>query len=97
MGAWWRNVLVGTDTGGLKSLGRQLLVLVGDEVNASGEVIDGSLLATEVEDADLGIGDTTVEARLGVRLKGKVSQYVELSCVPDYCPFHDRKRISSST
>ena len=40
-------------------------------MNAGGEVIDGSLLATKVEDADLGVGDTTVEPGLGVRLKTK--------------------------
>ena len=60
------EVLVGANTGGLKSLGRQLLVLVGDEVDAEREVVYAGLLATEVEDPDLGIGYTTVEPALGV-------------------------------
>jgi hypothetical protein len=60
------EVLVGANTGGLERLGGQLLVLVGDQVNAEREVVYVSLLATKVEDADLGIGDTTVEPALGV-------------------------------
>ena len=62
------EVLVGADTGSLEGLGGQLLILVGDEVDAEREVVDVSLLAAKIEDADLGVGDTTVEARLGVRL-----------------------------
>lgn len=62
------NVLVGANTGSLEGLGGDLLILVGDEVNAEGELVDVGLLATEIEDANLGVGDTTVEARLRVRL-----------------------------
>ena len=62
------EVLVGADTGSLESLGAQLLVLVGHQVDAEREVIDGSALAAEIEDADLGVGDTTVEPGLGVGL-----------------------------
>jgi len=62
------EVLVGANTGSLESLGAQLLVLVGDHVDAEREVIDGSALAAEIEDANLGVGDTTVEAGLGVGL-----------------------------
>ena len=62
------HVLVGANTGGFESLGAQLLILVGDEVDAEREVVDVGTLATEVEDANLGVGDTAVEARLGVRL-----------------------------
>jgi hypothetical protein len=62
------EVLVGANTGGLESLGGQLLVLVGDEVDAEREVVYAGLLATEVEDADLGIRYTTVEPALGVGL-----------------------------
>lgn len=40
------DVLVGANTGGLEGLGRELLVLVGDEVSAEGEVVDRGLLAT---------------------------------------------------
>ncbi len=62
------QVLVGANTGGLEGLGAQLLILVGDEVDAEGEVVHVGLLAAKIEDANLGVGDTTVEARLGVRL-----------------------------
>lgn len=62
------DVLVGANTGSLESLGAQLFVLVGNEVDAERELIDTSTLAAKVEDSDLGVGNTTVEARLGVRL-----------------------------
>lgn len=62
------NVLVGANTGGLEGLGAQLLILVGDEVDAEREIVDVRTLAAEVEDSDLGVWHTTVEARLGVRL-----------------------------
>lgn len=38
-------------------------------MNAEREVVNVGTLAAQVKDADLGVGDTTVEARLGVRLK----------------------------
>ena len=60
------HVLVGANTGGLERLGGQLLVLVGDKMDAEREVVYVGLLATEVENADLGIGDTAVEPALGV-------------------------------
>lgn len=44
------HVLVGANTGGFKSLGTQLLVLVGDEVDAERELIDTSTLAAKIED-----------------------------------------------
>ena len=59
------NVLVGANTSGLEGFRRKLLVLVGDEVAAEREVIDGSLLTTEIEDSDLGVGDTTVVSGFG--------------------------------
>jgi hypothetical protein len=62
------EVLVGADTGGLEGLGAQLLILVRHHVDAEREVIDGSALAAEIEDADLRVGDTTVEPGLGVGL-----------------------------
>jgi hypothetical protein len=62
------DVLVCTNTGSLKSFGAHLFVLVGDEVNAERELIDTSTLAAKVEDSDLGVGYTTVETRLRVRL-----------------------------
>lgn len=74
------NSLVGANTGSLKSLRAQLLVLVGDEVDAQREVIDVGTLATQVEDANLGVGDTTVEARLGVRLFGTKNVSLGVFC-----------------
>ena len=62
------HVLVGANTGSLEGLRGDLLILVGDEVNAEGELVNVGLLATEIEDANLGVGYTTVEARLRVRL-----------------------------
>lgn len=62
------EVLVGANTGGFESLGGDLLVLVRDQVDAEGKLVDVGTLAAEIEDADLGVGHTTVEARLGVRL-----------------------------
>lgn len=47
------DVLVRANTGGLERLGGELLVLVGDEMAAEGEVVDGGALAAEIEDADL--------------------------------------------
>lgn len=69
------EVLVGANTGSLEGFGAQLLILVGDEVDAEREVVDIGTLATQVEDADLGVGDTTVEPRLGVRLEFHSCQF----------------------
>lgn len=74
------EVLVGADTGGLEGLGAQLLIFVGHEVDAEREVVDGSALAAKIVDADLWVGDTTVEPGLGVGLRViRVSYTV---CVP---------------
>ena len=62
------EVLVGANTGGLEGLGAQLLILVGDEVDAEREVVNVGLLAAKIEDSDLGVGDTTVESGLRIRL-----------------------------
>lgn len=70
------EVLVGANAGGLEGLGAQLLILVGDEVDAEREVVDVGTLAAEIEDANLGVGDTTVEARLGVRLRCVSTRFV---------------------
>lgn len=67
------KVLVGANASSLKSLAGKLLVLVGDEVDAKREVINICLLATQIEDANLAIGNTTIEARLGIRLVLAVS------------------------
>lgn len=62
------HVLVAANTSSLQGLRAQLLVLVGHQVHAQGEVLHAGLLAAQVEDTDLGIGDTTAEPRLRVRL-----------------------------
>jgi hypothetical protein len=62
------EVLVGANTGGFESLRGQLLVFVGDHVHTGREVIDIGLLTSKIEDTDLWVGDTTVEAGLGVGL-----------------------------
>jgi len=62
------EVLVGADTGGFESLGAQLLIFVRDEVDAEREFVDVGAFTAEIEDTDLRVGHTTVEARLGVRL-----------------------------
>lgn len=74
------EVLIGAYTGGLESLGAQLLILVGDEVDTEGKVIDTGTLATQVEDADLGVGNTAVESRLGIRLPRKKSRVSKPYC-----------------
>jgi hypothetical protein len=61
-------VLVGADTGCFERLGAQLFVLVGHHMDAEREFVDICTLATEVEDSDLRVWDTAVEATLGVRL-----------------------------
>jgi hypothetical protein len=65
---YWINSLVGANTGSLKGLRAQLLILVGNQVNAQRELVNVCLLASEIEDANLWVGDTTVEAGLWVRL-----------------------------
>lgn len=62
------EVLVGTNTSCLKGLGRELLVLVRDEVHAERELIDAGTLTAQIEDADLGVGNTAVETGLWVGL-----------------------------
>ena len=47
------DVLVGANTGGLESLARKLLILVGNKVAAEGELVDGGTLAAKIEDTDL--------------------------------------------
>jgi hypothetical protein len=48
-----RHVLVGANTGGFQSLGRQLFVLIRDQVGAEGEVIDRGTFTAKIEDTDL--------------------------------------------
>jgi hypothetical protein len=62
------KILVGANTSGFKSLRRKLLVLIRDQVDTEREFVDTSTLASQIKDPDLRVGDTAVEARLGVRL-----------------------------
>jgi len=70
------DVLVGTDTGGLKRFGGELLIFIRNHVDAERKFIDVGALAAEVEDADFGVGNTAVEAGFGVRLLRYSCQYV---------------------
>lgn len=54
------HVFVGADTGGLERLGRELLVLVRDEVAAERELIDRRTFASEVENPDLGVWNAAI-------------------------------------
>ena len=62
------DILVGSNASGLEGLAGKLLVLVRDQVDAKGEVVDVGLLPAQIENADLGIGHSAVEAGFGVRL-----------------------------
>jgi len=83
------EVLVGANASGFKGLGGQLLVLVGDKVDAEREVVYVGALATEIENADLGIRYTTVEPALGVL------QPVSLPFVSSLCCFQSHVRACS--
>lgn len=62
------HVLVGSNTGGFKSLGGDLLLFARNEMDSAGEFIPVGFLHTAVVHSNLRVGDTTVESRLGVRL-----------------------------
>lgn len=62
------EILVGANTGGFKSLGAQLFVLIGNEMDAERELVDTGTLSSKIEDTDLRIWDTTVESGLWVWL-----------------------------
>jgi len=49
------DVLVGANTTGLKSLGRDLLLLTAEQVDAEGELVNTGLLTTKIVDTDLGV------------------------------------------
>ena len=48
-----RDVFVGADTGSLECLAGELLVLIGDEMAAEGELVHRGTLATEIKNTDL--------------------------------------------
>ena len=56
------HVLVSSNTGGLESFRSDLLLLVGNHMDASGEHAPVSLLLATVVHSDLGVRHTTVEA-----------------------------------
>lgn len=62
------QVFVGANTGSFQSLRAQLFILVGDQVDTEGELVDVRTLSAEIKDTDLWIGDTTVESGLGIGL-----------------------------
>ena len=62
------KVLVGANAGGFEGLGAQLLIFVRDEVDASWELVDVGTLTAQIEDTNLWVGYTTVEAGLWVWL-----------------------------
>lgn len=57
-----KGILVGADTGSFECLRRKLLVLVRHHMDAQRELIHIGTLATQIEDTDFWVGDTTVEA-----------------------------------
>ena len=63
-----KNVLIRTDTSGFQSLGAELFVFIGDHVDAERKFVDVGTFAAEIKNADLGVGNTTVEARLRIWL-----------------------------
>lgn len=62
------QVLVAANSAGFQSLGTQLFILVGHEMDAQREILDGRLLSAQIEDANLRVWHTTAEPGLGVRL-----------------------------
>ena len=69
------NVLVGADARRLQSLGAQLLILVRNQVDAQGKVIDAGTFPAKVEDSDFRVRHTSIESRLGIRLRRWLRQY----------------------
>ena len=62
------KVFVAADTPSLESLRGELLQLVRHQVNRQRELVNSGLLTSQVEDPDLGVGDTTIESALGIGL-----------------------------
>jgi len=60
------HVLVGANTGSLEGFTGQLLILIGDKMATERELVNSRTLATKIVNTDLGVGHTTVVARLGV-------------------------------
>ena len=75
-------------------------------MNAEGKFIDVGTLAAEIEDADFGIGDTTVEAGLGIWLKVDVELASQSAAAyrcfsgsknKTECPAHKEHRVRNPT
>lgn len=62
------QVLVAANAASFQSFRAELFIFVRHEMDAEGEVLDESLLSAQVEDADLGVWNTTTETRFRVRL-----------------------------
>jgi hypothetical protein len=73
LGGLCNHVLVGSNTGGLKRFRTDHFLLLGDEMNTAREVVPLRLLLATVVKTNLGIGHTTVVARLRVGLVFLVS------------------------
>merc|ERR1711971_57257 len=68
LGCVFHHVLVTANTSGLEGFSGKLLKFIRHKMDTQREFIDSSLFAAQIEDPDLGVGDTTTETRLGVRL-----------------------------
>ena len=62
------HVLVACDTGSLKSLTGDILLLPRDEMHTVGELVYSLLLHSNIIDPDLGVRNTTAIPRLGIWL-----------------------------
>ena len=67
------DVLVRANTGGLEGLGAQLLILVGDEVDAGWELVDVRTLTAEIEDTDLWAVTVVSTSRVTVQISVQYS------------------------
>lgn len=62
------HILVGADTGGFESFRRELFVFVRNHVDTEGKFVYIGTLSAQIEDANFGVRDTTVETRFWVGL-----------------------------
>jgi hypothetical protein len=60
------QVLVAANTASFQSFGAELFIFIRHEMNAEWEVIDVSPLSAQIENANLGVWNTTAETRFGV-------------------------------
>ena len=62
------HVFVGSNTGSFEGLRGDLLLLTRDEMDTVRELVVGSLLSSDVVNSELRVRDTSVVARLRIRL-----------------------------